>query len=94
MAKDWDWTDNKFGPLPPDVAEKPKTKLRRFVLRRVEDVSGMSGTGYVAEGIEFSNGQVAMTWLSSHTSIAFHHNIKEVETIHGHEGRTTIVWID
>lgn len=78
----------------PTLVLPSSIKLRRFVLERTEDVSGMSGTGLVAEGIEFSNGQVAMTWLSSHTSITFHHNIKEVETIHGHCGRTTVVWID
>jgi hypothetical protein len=31
-----------------------------FMLRRTEDVSGLSGTGMVAEGVEFTDGRVAM----------------------------------
>lgn len=71
-----------------------KTTMRRFVLERDEDVSGMSGTGVVAEGCEFSSGLVTMTWLSHFTSVVFYQNIKEVQTIHGHEGRTRIAWLD
>ena len=70
------------------------THMRRFVLRRDEDVSGMSGTGIVAEGCEFSSGLVTMTWLSHFTSVVFYQNIKEVDTIHGHEGRTHVVFLD
>lgn len=29
----------------------PDTKVRRFVLERTEDVSGISGTGTVADGV-------------------------------------------
>lgn len=68
--------------------------MRRFQLQRNEDVSGMSGVGVVAEGVEFSDGRVSMTWLSTHTSMVIYQNIKEVNTIHGHEGRTTVVWLD
>ena len=31
--------------------------MNSFILRRLEDVSGVSGTGVVAEGVEFSNGK-------------------------------------
>jgi hypothetical protein len=47
----------------PSLAPKDSSKLkksieikattRRFILQRNEDVSGMSGTGIVAEGVEF-----------------------------------------
>src|SRR5579872_1239536 len=47
---------------------------RRFVLVRHEDVSGVSGTGVVAEGVAFSNGVVALQWASEFpTSVVFHH---------------------
>ena len=36
--------------------------MRRFLLERIEDVSGVAGTGWVAEGIQFTNGCVALTW--------------------------------
>lgn len=68
------------------------TGPRLFLLRRHEDVSGVSGTGIVAEGIEFSDGTAALRWTSDWpTSVAFHdRGIASVEAIHGHEGRTTI----
>ena len=69
---------------------------RRFVLRRNVDVSGVSGTGVVAEGVEFSSGVVALTWLSAWpTSVVFHdRGIASVEAVHGHGGATRIVWLD
>lgn len=35
-----------------------------FYLHRVEDDSGISGTGRIAQGVIFDNGKVALTWLS------------------------------
>jgi hypothetical protein len=37
-----------------------RRRMRLFLLIRNEDVSGVSGTGIVAEGVEFSDGTVAM----------------------------------
>jgi len=68
--------------------------MRRFVLVREADVSGTSGTGVVAEGVEFSNGQVVVHWLSQLESIEVAGNLKVVEQLHGHEGKTTIKWVD
>jgi hypothetical protein len=68
--------------------------MRRFHLQRNEDLTGVSGTGCVAEGVVFSNGWVAMTWLTEHISIVFYPSIKDVEAIHGHGGMTTIVFED
>lgn len=73
---------------------KPSTEMRRFVLVREEDVSGVSGVGIVAEGIEFSEGTVAMKWLTPYATIEIAQNIKDVEHVHGHDGRTVVVWID
>lgn len=68
--------------------------LRRFHFERLEDASGVSGCGIVAEGVEFSNGHVALTWLSAHPSINLYDNMNDVMLIHGHEGRTKIVFDD
>lgn len=68
--------------------------MRRFLLKRTEDIHGVSGTGYVAEGVEFDDGSVAMSWLTDTSSIGIYRSVADVETIHGHEGRTTIKWID
>jgi hypothetical protein len=61
---------------------------------RLEDASGVSGCGKVAEGVIFSNGKVALEWLSAHSSTALYDSIGDVELIHGHEGRTKIVYED
>lgn len=69
---------------------------RRFVLERDTDVTGVSGTGVVAEGVEFSSGVVALTWLTEWpTSVVFHdRGVASVEAVHGHSGSTRIVWLD
>lgn len=65
---------------------------RTFLLVRTEDVSGVSGKGVVAEGIEFADGQVVLSWLSKHHTLEILPSIEKVETVHGHDGKTTIVW--
>jgi hypothetical protein len=68
--------------------------MRRFKVRREEDEGGISGIGIVAEGVEFEDGGVVMKWLSHKSTITFFANIKHLKDIHGHGGRTKIVWID
>mgnify|MGYP001588248013 FL=1 len=68
--------------------------MKRFQLRRLEDVSGVSGTGVVAEGVEFSNGRVVLCWLSSVSSITVFDSVGDLMRIHGHQGRTHLVWED
>lgn len=68
--------------------------LRRFHFERNKDVSGTSGCGIVAEGVIFSNGHVALTWISKHPSINLYDSIEDVELIHGHQGCTHIVYDD
>lgn len=67
---------------------------RAFLLIRDEDVTGISGTGVVAEGVEFSDGVVALRWTSQFpTSVVFHERgIESVKAIHGHNGKTRIEW--
>lgn len=69
-------------------------KLRTFHLDRQEDESGVSGTGKVAEGVVFTNGWVAMVWLTSTDSLGYYPSIENVEKIHGHGGKTKIVFHD
>ena len=65
--------------------------MKKFWLRRLEDETGISGVGIVAEGIEFSNGKCAISWLTEVTSIGIYEIIKEVKKIHGHNGKTEII---
>lgn len=70
--------------------------MRRFYLHRKEDPTGMSGTGRVADGIEFENGQVALTWKKEYPSVTVFPSISIVEKLHTHNGKdpTKIVWVD
>ena len=68
--------------------------MRRFYLRRDRDVSGVSGTGRIAEGVEFKNGWCALVWLSELSSLAIYPSLGTLMRIHGHEGATSCHWID
>lgn len=68
--------------------------MRRFELHRDTDVSGISGTGTVAEGIEFSDGTCVIRWQGDRRSTVVWPCIADVEAIHGHGGATRIVWTD
>lgn len=65
---------------------------RLFVLERTEDVSGTSGTGVVAEGVEFSNGTCVLHWLTQLQSVAIYDNLRVLESVHGHDGHTKVRW--
>lgn len=67
---------------------------RAFVLRRAEDATGVSGVGDVAEGVLFTDGSAAMRWRGAVASTVLYARITDVEAIHGHGGRTVIVWKD
>lgn len=84
-AKDWR-----------DGAAQP-TQMRRFYFERNNDVSGTSGTGMVAEGVQFSDGRVALRWITNAgmpSSTVVYDSIGDAETIHGHGGGTKVVWVD
>lgn len=66
----------------------------RFELVRHEDVTGVSGTGVVAQGVQFDDGIVVVRWLGQHASTVIWPGIDDVEHIHGHDGRTEIRWLD
>jgi hypothetical protein len=79
-----------------DAKEAPKGNnmtVRVGHILRHEDETGVSGTGVVAEWIEYSDGEVAVHWLSHTPSTNLYRNIKQVEAIHGHGGRTEMVTI-
>lgn len=69
-----------------------KSTMRTFVLVRDEDVSGTSGLGIVAEGVEWSNGTVSIHWMSQYETHSTYANMKVLEQVHGHGGRTRVEW--
>ena len=67
--------------------------MRMFRLVREVDETGISGTGVVAEGIEFSDGRVALRWQTGdHNSTVIWDSIESVRAIHGHGGLTQVVF--
>jgi hypothetical protein len=67
---------------------------RRFHLIRDIDETGISGTGCIAEGVQWSNGWCSLMWLTEYFSLVVYPDIKSVEKIHGHQGKTRIVWVE
>jgi hypothetical protein len=67
---------------------------RCFRLIRHHDVSGVSGTGAVAEGVQFTDGAVALRWYGDYPTTTVSDTIDWVIAIHGHEGATEIQWLD
>lgn len=52
----------------------------------------MSGTGVVADGVEWPDGTVTIRWRGEHTSTVVWPSLAAVEAINGHDGATRIVW--
>lgn len=90
-------------PKPDDFAEKMDATLRRilrfddgeaklFVLVRDEDETGVSGTGEVADGVQFGDGTCALRWRTETASTGFYASIEDLLKIHGHDGKSRIEW--
>lgn len=67
---------------------------RRFFLARTNDVSGVSGTGRVAAGVQFYDGSVVMRWLTEYRSTVVWDSLEAAMLVHGHNGGTTVEWVD
>lgn len=74
----------------------PALSARTFKLLRHTDISGISGTGVVAEGAVWSDGGVVLHWTGRWptTTVWEHGGIEAVVAIHGHEGASEIIWDD
>ena len=68
--------------------------MRRFHLHRMKDESGKSGIGIVAEGLVFTDGTAVLRWMSATPSTLIFASQEQMEKIHGHDGKTTIIWKD
>lgn len=77
------------------------THNRTFVLIRDEDVTGISGTGPVADGVVFPDGTTVLRWRdvagpkagsAVRPTLVVHESAESVEALHGHGGATRIVW--
>lgn len=67
---------------------------RRFHLQRTTDITGVSGTGRVADGVLWPDGTVSIRWRGERPSTVFWDSLADAEAVHGHGGHTRIVWDD
>ena len=86
----------------PEVDLKPKKPAKlcaqgisTFTVCRINDESGVSGTGIVIEGITLATGQCVVHWLypTPRGSIAIFDSISDFATVHikPHPGNETII---
>lgn len=71
--------------------------MRTFTVERGNDESGISGTGVVMEGVEFSDGRVVILWLTTPASMVEWDSFDDFKKIciDGHPSNNTIVrWGD
>ncbi len=80
------------------VSEGPASALagvpipKRFIVNRLEDESGVSGTGVVAVGVQWPTGKCTIEWVvPPHTGM--YDRIEDVVEIHGHGGKTVVMWM-
>lgn len=70
------------------------TEPRRFHLQRAIDITGASGTGRVADGIQWPDGTVSIRWRGERPSVVFWGSIDDAEQVHGRGGASRIIWDD
>lgn len=71
--------------------------MRTFTVERGNDESGISGIGYVMEGVEFSDGSVVIRWNTVPGSTVHWHCFEDFweVCVEGHPTNETIVrWSD
>lgn len=76
------------------MSKEEKISFRRFKLVRYEDETGISGTGKIAEGVQFSSGKCVIAWIREIPSVTVYDTVDQILSIHGHDGKTELRWID
>ncbi|MFD4258193.1 hypothetical protein ACFWR9_11320 [Streptomyces sp. NPDC058534] len=66
---------------------------RLFTLRRDRDVTGVSGPGDVADGVQWADGNVDLRWRDR-PSTSVWDSLELMLSVHGHDGATRVVWLD
>lgn len=56
--------------------------MRTFTMERLSDETGVSGTGIVIEGVEFTNGKVVVRWTGEIGSVVHHDSLENFCKIH------------
>jgi hypothetical protein len=91
-------------PTPPPDTDAPDPALarrryglgpRRFRLVRDRDITGISGTGHIADGILWNDGTAEIRWLGDWPTTQHHdRGYPSIQHINGHGGATRVDWMD
>lgn len=68
--------------------------MRRFQLNRIQDVTGISGTGVIANGVEHVPGGVCTLFWLKHETTGQYPSIEKLQAIHCYNNNASIQWID
>lgn len=85
-------TGQTFPSVADIIASAAPAFVYPFVLQRDADVTGVSGTGVVADGVLWHDGTVALRWRGERPSTVMWGNLDDAVAVHGHDGRTRVVW--
>jgi len=77
--------------------------VKTFRLLRIDDETGVSGKGVVAYGVRWPDGSVSLRWVGSTPSFVNYEGVpcdieiereggKHVEIVHGHAGKTRLMY--
>jgi len=64
--------------------------MRLFQLDRIKDITKVSGTGLVAEGVEFDDGQVVLRWYNT-GSITIFKSLQDCRKVHCAGNHTRVI---
>lgn len=70
------------------------TQPRLFHLQRDTDITGISGTGIVAHGVQWPDHTVTIRWTGDQPSTVNWSHLNDAIAVHGHGGHTRIIWAD
>ncbi len=68
--------------------------MRRFVLNRSQDVTGISGTGVILNGVEHIPGGLCSVYWPKYGTTGQYPSMKVLEAIHCYNGNAVVEWLD
>jgi hypothetical protein len=87
-----------------NIPSQMTARERTFILMRLVDSTGVSGTGVVATGRAYTDGSAEIRWQSQATmadgssrdikTVTSFDRWEDVILLHGHGGQTLLVWDD
>jgi hypothetical protein len=90
----WMRKDNGTTEIFPGAVGAVRSGMRRFLLDRLEDISHVSGTGFIAQGVVFGDGTAVLRWTVALKSTAIYDSMDDLLAIHGHDGKTRVCYLD